>query len=136
MEVERSNLKEELESIKDAIRQENNLLDRRLSWLGTFEGFLFAAYAITCSSFSIALILSALGFLIAVSAGIGTGRATKAIKALEAYFDEIVPDKHRSVAVVGYTKPSAFAWLMPHRFFPFVVAVGWATIFAVKLLNL
>ena len=117
-----------------AMQNENELINQRLSWLGTFQGLLFAALALGWNNPNVGIIrvICALGFAVAISIMTGTWRANEAIDKLEKKWDDLkkaAPD----IEFVGVrSRGGYFWWVMPGYFIPPVFAIAWAVIFFIR----
>jgi hypothetical protein len=94
----------------DRAKFENDLINQRLTWLGTFEGLLFVANSYGKHPY----LLPFVGIAIAVSVGRGTYSANRALLRLPR------------------AEPQAsdrWSFLMPGTSIPPVIAVVWAILF-------
>jgi hypothetical protein len=114
------------------IKYSNDILNHRLTWLGTFQGLLLAALAFAWKdAFRMAYVLCFLGFFVAVSIGIGTYRANQAIEELERKYDGLTHKQNSELATIGLRSRTGWTWwLMPGYFVPWLFAVGWLAITA------
>ncbi len=87
---------------------QNDLINQRLTWLGTFEGLLFVANHYAEHPYLLPLV----GFVIAVSVSAGTHSANQKLTELDAQ---------------AYKGPLNL--LMPGTAIPIVIAVAWVLIF-------
>lgn len=129
---------EEAKIIREMIRVENELIDRRLTWLSTFQGLLLAALVFAWDKHdagALVVALYILGFLIALSTGIATWRANDAIGRLETDWDtRLKPENYKGVDIVGArTRSGRLWWLMPGYLIPTLFGVAWVVIGAVRL---
>jgi|SRR5580692_6931671 hypothetical protein len=94
--------------VHENIRYENDLINQRLTWLGTFEGLLFVANHYTVHPY----LLPLMGFAIALSVDLGIRSANRELTKLkaQAYRD------WRS-------------YLMPGTAIPKIVEVAWMVLF-------
>jgi hypothetical protein len=106
--------------MRNTSQYENELINDRLSWLGTLQGLLFAALAVAWSEPSakyLLWIICGVGFAVAVSIGVGTYRANRVL------------DKSEPRETNPWLRQ---LWrLMPGRVIPGVFAVAWLLIFLV-----
>jgi hypothetical protein len=73
---------DDFDRIRELIRHENELINQRLTWLGTFQGLLLAALAFAWdkkSAGGIVCVLCTVGAMVAISTGVATRRANRAI---------------------------------------------------------
>lgn len=117
-----------VQQIFDKIKHENELVNNRLTWLGTFEGFLFASLSFAADKNNmIAISICITGMLIAISIGNSTRGANKAIQLLELEFDkQIKAPEIPKILYIGYSaRKGHFWWLNPGAFVPWVLAGVW-----------
>jgi hypothetical protein len=88
----------------EEVKYENDLINQRLTWLGTFEGLLFVADHYAAHPY----LLPIVGLAIAGSVGIGIRAANKRLTALNAQ--------------------GSPEYLMPGTVIPIIIAVAWAII--------
>jgi hypothetical protein len=126
---------EEDKVFREMIKTENELIDHRLTWLGIFQGLLLAALGFAWrdnKAGAILFVICALGAIVAVSIGIGTYRANKAIACLTAEWDKLRQGKYPDYCgpdVEGVRSHSGwFWWLMPGYAIPWTFVVGWVAI--------
>jgi hypothetical protein len=93
-------------------KEQNDFINQRLTWLGTFEGLLFVAdhYG------NHPRLLPAVGVAFAVSVGVGTYAANRALTELgrQAFQDS------------RYLKP--LTYLMPGTAIPIIIALAWLAV--------
>lgn len=92
----------------DITKYQNDLINQRLTWLGTFEGLLFVANHYSEHPY----LLPGVGFIIAVSVIVGIHSANQELTKLKAQ---------------AYLGPLNL--LMPGTTIPIVIAAAWAFIF-------
>lgn len=92
----------------DREKHENQLINQRLTWLGTFEGLLFVANHYAEHRYLLPLV----GLAIAVSVMVGTHHANSILTKLNAQ---------------AYKGPRYY--LMPGTAIPVTIAVAWLVIF-------
>jgi hypothetical protein len=91
----------------DEAKFQNDLINQRLTWLGTFEGLLFVANHYTVHPYLLPLV----GFIIAASVAVGIHSANIHLTELNAQ---------------AFKGP--LNWLMPGTTIPIVIAGAWAVI--------
>jgi len=107
------NLDKADEERKDkAGKEQNDFINQRLTWLGTFEGLLFVADHYGTNP----RLLPILGATIAISVGIGTYAANRVLTRLErqAFQDSC------------HLKP--LKYLMPGTAIPAIIALAWSVL--------
>ena len=123
---------EEFNLLWERMKFENEMINQRLTWLGTLEGLLLAALAFAWGKPEakfIIYILGLLGIAVALSIAEGTSRANAALANLGTYWDKTKPKDYRGPDVEDVRSQSGcFGWLMPGRFLPLAFAVAWALI--------
>ena len=126
----------EFERICERIKQENELINHRLTWLGAFQGLLLASLAFAWDKSDakmIIVVLGILGILVAISVGIGTCRANGSINNCNAEWDRIRPNEYSGLDIEGVRSQSGyFWWLMPGYFVPWAFAAAWIAILAIN----
>src|SRR5205823_760429 len=68
------------DAVFDRIKYENELINQRLTWLGTFQGLLLAALAFAwgkSSATAIVCVICVVGAIVALSTWVATFRANK-----------------------------------------------------------
>lgn len=109
-----------------------------MTWLGTFQGLLFAAVAFAWkepSARSLIYVSSAVGLLVSISLGYAIYRANKALDDASAYWDKIKPSNFQGLDAEGYRSGSGVAWLMPGAFIPKVFAITWVAVYLIALIS-
>lgn len=127
---------EEYDKIREMIKNENELINHRLTWLGTFQGLLFAALAFSWDKSDakmMVLVFGILGISVAISIWIGTCRANKVINGLDSQWDNIKPKDYKGIDVEGVrSRSGCIGWLMPGYFIPWAFAVAWIALLFVN----
>jgi hypothetical protein len=119
------------EDVREMIRVENELINQRLSWLASLQGLLFAALGFAwgkTNTYVLILLFAGMGALVAISIGLATYRANKAIARLSTWWDDNVPAGYSGVGVEGVKSQSGLSWLMPGYFLPWVFAAAWLAV--------
>lgn len=128
----------ELDSIREMIKTENQLINQRIGWLGMFQGLLFAVIAFGWSKSDLIIIytLCSLGIFVGISIGIATFRANKTIERLEVDWDDHKSKDYVGRDVVGLRNRSGCLWwLMPGYSIPWAFVIAWVAIFVSHLYN-
>ena len=120
------------DAVFDRIKYENELINQRLTWLGTFQGLLLAALAFAwgkSSATAIVCVICVVGAIVALSTWVATFRANKAISLFSAHWDSIKPKEYSGVGVEGVRSRSGyFWWLMPGYALPWLFFLAWLVI--------
>jgi hypothetical protein len=101
-------------------KEQNDFINQRLTWLGTFEGLLFTADRFTTNQPSLPVLLPLVGLAFAISVGVGTFAANRALTQLErqAFQKDSWFLKHESLKNV-------LVLFMPGTAIPVIIAVAW-----------
>jgi hypothetical protein len=117
------------------LKTENELINQRLTWLGTFQGLLHAALAFAwdkTDATALVWVLCILGMSVAFSTWVGTVRANKTIVNWGIYWDKVKPKDYTGPDVEGIrSNKGCFWWMMPGYALPFLFLAGWIAIAAV-----
>ena len=120
------------DAVFDRIKYENELINQRLTWLGTFQGLLLAALAFAwgkSSATAIVCVICVVGAIVALSTWVATFRANKAISLFSVHWDSIKPKEYSGVGVEGVRSRSGyFWWLMPGYALPWLFFLAWLVI--------
>ncbi len=118
--------------VRDLIKHENELINHRITWLASFQGFLFAALALASNSARGDLVVYALaivGTFVAISSFLGIRDATLAIRKTRTWWDENRIDTYYGPDVVGLRgQDTSFGPLKPWHFVPWLFAFMWVGI--------
>jgi len=93
-------------------KEQNDFINQRLTWLGTFEGLLFVADHYSTNP----RLLPIVGAAIAISVGIGTYAANRALTKLE----------RQAFQDSRYLKP--LRYLMPGTAIPAIITLAWSVL--------
>ena len=119
------------------IRSENELINHRMTWISTFNGFLFASIAFAWDkSWLLVVAFAFLGFVVSSFSGVALFFANKAFRVLYWEWQENKPDDYDGPNVIGL--PSRFkgglgSWLNPWSSIPFFFALAWLTIAIIRV---
>jgi hypothetical protein len=125
-------------AIREMVRFANELINHRLSWLGTLQGLLFAALAFAWKDAGgVVYVVCSVGLLVALSTGVATHDANKALDLLERRFDDLGYDEASSIETLGVRgrNRGGYGWLMPGKFLPWLFALAWLVLFLLFLLH-
>jgi hypothetical protein len=126
--MEASDLMSQLRSM---VQHEAEQLHRRLSWLGTFQGFLFAALGFSWGkSNSLKLIICLLGITVAMLILVGIFTAMLAMRRLRALWLSKKPGDYDGPDIFGYF-PEAAPWTVftsPEILLPLAFSAAWIAI--------
>lgn len=109
-------------------KHETELIHQRMTWLGTFQGLLFAAVAFAWDKQSakpVLYVACIVGVLVSTSIDHAIRRANIAIDKATAEWDRIKPADYDELDVEGFRSGSGVAWLMPGVFVPKVFIATW-----------
>lgn len=127
------------ETIRSMIKNENDLINHRLTWMGTSQGLLLAALTFawdkkgTCW---VVTILYLLGTLVALSTFVATQRANQAIKKSEDWWKENKPNGYSGPEPTGVEIHKERTWfLMPGYCLPCLFYFGWIAIALIYFLR-
>lgn len=120
-----------LATIREMIRHENGLVNQRLGWMFTLQGFLFTAASFLWQISPLpVIVLCLVGVLSCISIGYTLTRGLQAVKDLLATACE-----YNKTLLHGMTFPpiigsrsKAFEWLIPARLLPWVLGLAWIAI--------
>lgn len=126
----------EEQKIRGLIQHESAMVNNRLTWLTTLNGFLFAALAFAWSDAqSIIPLFAVFGFLLSISVFLSVQRAVAATERYVDAWDKHRDPNHISVDVTGHRPvrglKKVVRFLMPWYFIPLSLAVFWIIIFGV-----
>ncbi len=125
---DRENLIEDKRILAEAINNENNVINQRMGWALTLQGFLFASYFLADpeQTGQAQTAIAVLGFAASVSSFIGSFfgnlALTRAIRGFERVQEKLGSGRD--------VKPGARFWfaptiLMPHLFIPLALIGVW-----------
>jgi hypothetical protein len=122
-------------------RDENTFINHRMTWLGSFQGFLFAAVAVSWDKTGtkpLIIIICIIGMVVSASICYGIHRANIAIDNNTAKWDMIKP---RPIDITdidseGYRSGGGAAWFMPGKIIPFSLIAAWFFVFILTLQDL
>lgn len=125
------------EDIRTTIRHENELINHRISWMATFNGFLFTALGFVWGKpdgKALTYMLAGVGIATCVSAYFSLHLATTALGRLrKLWADKEIKDADVP-PVSGWDQPLGLRWLLPWNTLPWVFAAAWAGIIAITAL--
>ena len=125
------------ETVRDLVRHENDLVNQRIGWLVQTQGLLFAALAFAWEKVpGLSYILAALGIASAISIGSAISLYSPAVRGLEDWWNERVPEHQRkNRLVIGLSKRSAglARLLRPWRALPLVFIAAWVGVVIMRL---
>lgn len=128
MEINYEQATEYLKVMREMIRHENELVNNRLHWMFTLQGFLFGATSfIWKNSQSGVILLGLIGILSCASIGYTLARGLNAIHVLLVKtrdFCKGLPDDWQIPPVIG-SRRKAIEWLLPSRMLPWVMGLAW-----------
>lgn len=114
---------------------ETEQIDRRLSWLGTFQGFLFAALGFSWEkSSALTTVLSLLGITIALLVFMSLIAATFAIQRIRRAWLQKKPSDYTGPDIFGFYPERAplTVFIAPENLLPLVFIGGWICVLFIK----
>jgi hypothetical protein len=125
------------EIAREMVRDENDFINHRFTWLAAFQGLLFAALAFAWgkqNTDGLVIIFCVIGGLVALSIGIAMYRSNKAIDYLDKWWDTNTSEGYNGPDIEGVRSSSGlFWWLMPGQFIPWVFLISWVFVLCVHL---
>lgn len=121
-------------TLRAMVSNETEQVHRRLSWLGTFQGFLFAGTAFAWGkSKPLLILLALLGLSIAILLCISLVAATLAIKRIRQYWLAHLPDNYEGPQIFGYYPDKApwTAYTSPENLIPLTFVIAWIVVLIV-----
>jgi hypothetical protein len=106
-------------------KEQNDFINQRLTWLGTFEGLLFAADHFGNNSRWLPIVLPVVGLAFAFSVGVGTYAANRALKGLKRQAFQNDPWYLKHVLV----------YFMPGTAIPIIIALAWLFLLIERILH-
>lgn len=127
--------KEEAQIFRDMIVHESNVVNHRLTWLFTLNGFFFAALAFAWKDGKELIpYFSTLGALVSVSILLPIYASNKAMDRFVEKWDEMKSHDFDGLDIIGYRPVRKtlrpFRVLQPWYFTPFILSVFWLVILA------
>ena len=131
---------------RDDIRFNNELINHRLSWLGTLQGLLFAAISLMwnqAGNDGLAIVICVLGAGVALSIGLATYGANLVIEDLEGKIAAHErtrrahehPDHAFEAPAPAWTnRLKWWWWMMPGYFVPWLFLAAWVGIILIRIL--
>lgn len=117
--------------LRAMVTHETEQVHRRLSWLGTFQGFLFAGLGFAWGKNKpILLLIAFLGLSISILLFVSLVAATLAIERIRAYWRAHRPDDYEGPDILGFY-PDRMAWTVytaPENLIPLVFAIAWGVV--------
>lgn len=121
----------DIETVRELIRQENEMTNHRMNWFLILQGFLFAGIAFAWEkSDGLVVIFSCVGVLSSMSVGVLLHLGIDAIKTLQAHNKQemVIGKKHDDVSKVVHL-------LLPWNFLPLLFMFAWASMAIIKYTN-
>ncbi len=129
-----------LKEIRSMLEHENNLIDHRLTWMGTLQGLLFTAFAVLTTDgkhYFPTLIISIVGVVSCISVAYSLYWSNKELEKLgdhsSVFFkilSELPPDSKKEKNCL-----SKYNFLWPWLFLPWVFCIAWTLLFFYSLYN-
>ncbi len=123
-------------TLRTMAAHESEQVNRRLSWLANFQGFLFAALAFAWDkSRSATIVLVLLGAVVAILVFIGLLGATFAVQRIRKHWRENHPKDYVGPDIMGFY-PDAAPWsvyIAPENLLPLAFLLAWIAILVIRL---
>jgi len=120
---------------RQMVQHESEQIHRRVSWLGTFQGFLFAGLGFAWGKSSVLIsVLSFVGMTIAFLVFLALMGATLALSRLRRDWLKCRPVEYIGPGIFGfYPEKSPFtAFTAPENLLPFVFIAAWIFVLVIK----
>lgn len=136
--VSRAELTEYANVVRSMISSENELINARMGWLLTVQGFLFAALSFVWSERAgLIFVLAALGVVVAASLGFSMRCAVRALERLAQHWADLAEEwAYAGPPVIGLGPDDLPFWahlLLPWRVIPVALIVAWIVVLLIRL---
>lgn len=125
------------EIIRSMIKSENELINQRMAWVSSFNGFLLAGIAFAWDkSRALVIVLAFLGITVSLFSGAALLAANRAFRELYVWWQENKPDNYKGPDVIGLSpryKRWPGRWLNPWSVIPIFFACAWVIIAIIRL---
>lgn len=117
---------------RELIQHENELVNARMGWFLTIQGFLFAGLAFAWNKgVALSVVFSVVGVLTSFSIGILLRYSTLAIKRIE---ESISSEGDEHIIGRSYKETPLFVhFLLPWHFLPVVFFLAWASLIYIRV---
>lgn len=132
---EKTDIAATAETLRAMARHESEQVHRRVSWLGMFQGFLFAALGISWGkNKSLTLIIALLGLTVALLVLFGLITATLAVRRIRRSWCALIPKGYRGPEVQSFYPDSApwSVFIAPENLLPLAFAIAWACVLYIR----
>jgi len=127
------------EIVRSMIKSENELINQRMTWVSTFNGFLFASIAFAWDKSQVLVtVIAFLGIAVSSLSGAALLAANRAFRELYTWWQENKPDNYKGPDVIGLpprSKGWPGKWLNPWSAVPVFFAGAWIIIAATRLMS-
>jgi len=121
---------EDAKTVREMIFKENEFINHRLTWLGTFQGLLFAALVFALQKEpELIRLLGVIGIVASTTSLASLWIASKAVKNLRSEWDIYKPFGYAGPDVIGY-RSKLFGFLFPWFVLPMLFIVTWSLVLA------
>jgi hypothetical protein len=125
-------------TFRSLLKHESEVTNHRMSWLGTFQGFLFAALGLLWQGNepSLIIVLCFLGMIISAMAWWGLLLTALATCDLNEAWNKLVPPNYAGPPIMGFgpKKPQLYKYLLtPWGFSALSFVIVWAIILGIEL---
>jgi hypothetical protein len=122
----------ELETLAETLRQmsahESEQIHRRLSWLGTFQGFLFASLGFVFGkSRPLSFVIAVLAIVISILVYSGLFAATMAVERIRDTWNLHRPENYSGPEIAGFYPDKArwTVYISPENLIPLAFVAAW-----------
>lgn len=127
------------EIVRSMIKSENEFINHRMTWISTFNGFLFASIAFAWDkSWLLVFVLASLGIAVSLLSGTALLAANRAFRELYDWWQNKKPENYDGPDVIGLPpryKGWPGSWLNPWGILPFLFALAWFIIAIIRLMG-
>jgi hypothetical protein len=123
------------DTLRSMVQQETEQIHRRISWLGTLQGFLFASLGFSWGkNNSLTFIICLLGLAIALLIFISIVAATLAMRRIRMVWLEKKPQEYKGPDIFGFFPDRAqfTQFTSPEILVPLAFAAAWVGVIAIR----
>jgi hypothetical protein len=127
------------EIVRSMIKSENEFINHRMTWISTFNGFLFASIAFAWEKSGLLVtVIALLGIAVSILSGTALLASNKAFRDLYEWWQKKKPENYDGPDVIGLRpryKDRPGRWLTPWAILPFLFASAWFIIALIRLMD-